>query len=281
MNGERLQAMLLLVVLLAGCTGLRPPERLPVGAMLPARHQVRAAQSVILSDFELPADHPLLKDLENLSEEVYRELRLPPGEQLVYVFLFRNRAAYDAWLAEQHPELPPRRAYFLTWNGPMGRQLRIYSFWGDQVQKDLRHELTHALLHGVLGEVPLWLDEGLAEFFEPPAAWQGINYLRLRELDAADAPWQPNLERLEMLRGVHEMTSADYREAWAWVHYLLRGEGKGRAVLLQYLADLRQGAAGPFAPRLAAAVPNAPAELRDHLVRLSLATRALPTEGTK
>ena len=49
--------------------------------------------------------------------------------------------------------------------------LLVYTYWGDRIQQDLRHELTHALLHSVLKDVPLWLDEGLAEYFEMPVSW--------------------------------------------------------------------------------------------------------------
>ena len=37
---------------------------------------------------------------------------------------------------------------------------------GPDFEIDLRHEATHALLHGSLPMVPLWLDEGLAKYFE-------------------------------------------------------------------------------------------------------------------
>ena len=51
----------------------------------------------------------------------------------------------------------------------------VYTYWGNRIQQDLRHELTHAILHSVLKDVPLWLDEGLAEYFEVPHGWKGVN----------------------------------------------------------------------------------------------------------
>src|SRR5947209_8380306 len=56
-----------------------------------------------------------------------------------------------------------------------GDELPVYTFNGDHIRQDLRHELTHALLHSVLKDVPLWLDEGLAEFFELPPDVDGLN----------------------------------------------------------------------------------------------------------
>ena len=264
----------------AGCTIARPPELNQPTIALPARHQIRSGQFVFLSDFDLRAEHPLLHELDALNEEIYQELRLPPSDRLVYVFLFNDRAAFESYLTDHYPELPPRRAYFLTWQSPGGPQLRVLSFWGDQIQKDLRHELTHAALHAVLPEVPLWLDEGLAEFFEPPPSWQGVNYRHLRDLDAGE-PWRPNLLRLEKLTQVREMTAADYREAWAWTHFLLRGSPTGRGLLLRYLTDLRTNSSPePLSGRLQAAVPNAEEKVQEYLVKLSLSTRAIPAEAT-
>ena len=37
------------------------------------------------------------------------------------------------------------------------------------------------------------------------------------------------------------MTPRDYRESWAWVHYLLQRPGEGRAALLAYLGEARTG----------------------------------------
>ena len=65
------------------------------------------------------------------------------------------------------PQLPPRRAYFVTDpRRPGGSdELQVYTYMGDHLRVDLRHELTHGLLHGVLKGMPLWLDEGLSGIF--------------------------------------------------------------------------------------------------------------------
>ena len=46
----------------------------------------------------------------------------------------------------------------------------VYAYRHPELPIDLRHECTHALLHANLPMVPLWLDEGLAEYFEMPEA---------------------------------------------------------------------------------------------------------------
>jgi hypothetical protein len=42
----------------------------------------------------------------------------------------------------------------------------VFAYRGEDFETDLRHECTHALLNAALPVVPLWLDEGLAEYFE-------------------------------------------------------------------------------------------------------------------
>ena len=117
-------------------------------------------------------DNPVLKDLSNLREQVYRDLRLPPSHTEVFVYLFEDRSRYEKFMKEKHPELPMRRAFFVAQAMRKGgtEDLMVYTYWGERIHQDLRHELTHALLHSVLKNVPIWLDEGLAEYFELPPA---------------------------------------------------------------------------------------------------------------
>jgi hypothetical protein len=76
---------------------------------------------------------------------------------------------------------------------------------------------------------------------------------------------------------VSDMTPTEYREAWAWVHLMLRGPADGRAALLAYLQQLRTTPTpGPLQPRLAAAVPGLTDALETHLgqlVRIQAAKR--------
>src|SRR5262249_31791802 len=76
--------------------------------------------------------------------------------------------------------------------------------------------------------------------FECPEGRDGLNPEHVGRLPAdLAAGWSPDLARLEALRDVRQMSPRDYRESWAWVHYLLNGPAPGKAALLSYLADLR------------------------------------------
>ena len=194
------------------------------------------------------------------------------------VYLFEDEKRYERYMKAKYPDLPRRRAFFVAQPRSVGgsEDLMVFTFWGEHVRKDLRHELTHALLHSVLKDVPLWLDEGLAEYYEvPPERW-GVSASHLEQLRRDD--FKPNLARLEQLCQVQQMTPAEYREAWAWTHLMLRGKPEVRAVLLKYLQQLRSNPnPGPLQPRLAEVLPAPEEALEKHLAQLARSPRPAPS----
>jgi|SRR5262245_27317300 len=210
------------------------------GVTKPCKFSVRIAPYVFLSDFELQRDLPLFTELAGLRDQVYKELQLPSAETPVYVYLFEDRERYETYMLARYPELPRRRAFFIAQPRAMGGEdLLVFTYWGDRVRQDLRHELTHALLHSVLKDVPIWLDEGLAEYFELQPDRKGVNEAHLTQIRRPSEAFRPDLARLERLGQVQQMTPAEYREAWAWVHLMLRGRPEAKPMLLAYLQQLR------------------------------------------
>lgn len=221
----------------------------------PGRHSVRSGDLLVLSDFRLSPEHPLIRDLEALREHVSRSLELPPPREQVVVYLFETEAAYAHYLDTVYPGLPRRRAYFVG----TPRELAVYTCWGERIQEDLRHEYTHGILHASLGRMPLWLDEGLAEYFEIGGPAPGrINGEYVVELpEALAGGWRPDLARLERLERFEQMQRIDYQEAWAWVHFMLHSTPENRQTLVSYLHDLRdQPQPAPLSKRLAEAQPS-------------------------
>lgn len=280
-----------LVSVCAGCDTLRlaPPASEKVARAekelalkLPGKYQNRVSQFVFFSDFEMKRDQPLLQDLGKLREQVRKELELPPASAVVQVYIFEDRERYEAFMKTKYPDLPPRRAFFVAQPHGVGNgeDLLVYTYWGERIQEDLRHELTHSLLHSVLKDVPLWLDEGLAEFFELPPDRQGVNTGHLENLRLnSEGPFRPNLERLEQLSQVEQMRPAEYREAWAWVHFMLRGNPACKPVLISYLQQLRTNPTpGPLQPRLAAVSATLDEALQKHVASLQSVRSASATQ---
>ena len=144
----------------------------------------------------------------------------------------------------------------------------------------MAHELTHALLHSVLKDVPLWLDEGLAGYFELPPENGGVNAQHLEQL--ARGPFKPDLARLERLTDVAEMQKPEYREAWAWVHLMLRGRPEAKPVLLAYLQQLRANPSpGALRPRLAQALAAPEEALVRHVGQVDAPAVIVPTSSVE
>jgi hypothetical protein len=239
----------------------------------PGKYSWQVSQYVFLSDVELKRNSPLLTELSSLRDQVYKELQLPGASTLVKVYLFENRERYESFMQAKYPDLPKRRAFFVAQPHVGGaEELLVYTYWGDRIQEDLRHELTHALLHSVLKDVPLWLDEGLAEYFEVPPSANGINYRHLDQLRYnSTGQFKPDLGRLEQLSQVQQMTPAEYREAWAWVHFMLHDKPEAKVVLISYLQQLRTNPnPGLLEPRLTSVYGSLNDNLNTHLAHVDL-----------
>jgi len=276
-----------LLCLSLGChlLNLAPPvpEKVEadVGPTAPGKHWFRVSQYVFLYDFELKRNLPLFRELSDLRDQVYKELQLPPSSVPVQVYVFEDRNRYERFMTAKYPDLPRRRAFFVaqahTAGGP--EDLLVYTYWGERLKEDLRHELTHALLHSVLRDVPLWLDEGLAEYFEVPPECKGTHYQHLNQIRRGPGlPFKPDLARLEQISLVQQMTPAEYREAWAWVHLMLRDKPEAKTVLLGYLQQLRSSSnPGLLGPRLTGVFPQPNDALEQHLARLDSGISPSPT----
>jgi hypothetical protein len=252
---------LILLAISTGCRGLPQPARAP-GA-----HSLQAGQLRITSDFALAADHRLVRDLAAEREDVGRTLGLPMTDEPIEVYLFSNSDRYREFLARYFPNVPSRRAFFLETD----TSLVVYAHWSDRVAEDLRHEVAHGYLHASVSGLPLWLDEGLAEYFEVPRGHDGLNrpHVELLSEMIRLEKWQPDLVRLEQLRDASQMQQIDYAEAWAWVHFLLRSGDESRGLLFSYLADLRNdGRVEPLSARLAADNMASPHLLAQYLASL-------------
>ena len=254
-----------LIVMLGvcGCHALSRPS--PVG--LPTRRAMESEHLLVRSDVKLPKNHKLLRELDSLRDEIADTLNLPVQKEPVTIYLFSDEVRYAQYLQARYPQLPPRRAYFVG----TSKELAVYTFWGEKIQEDMRHEYTHGVLHASLQDVPLWLDEGLAEYFEVASRPAGLNreYATRLASDFARG-WHPNLERLESLEAVNDMQKADYQEAWAWVHFLLHHSDDSRDVLLSYLHELQSnGKPDPLSIRLRTVIPQTDERFAAHAASLS------------
>jgi hypothetical protein len=224
--------------------------------------QRTAGPFVARADFSLDECSGLLGELNQIQNELVRVLGLPQPRETVELILFRDEARYRALVRQRFPNVPYRRALFIKGSGSGA----VYAFRGPELPVDLRHEATHGLLHATLPMVPLWLDEGLAEYFE-------VQYDERASGNPHQAAlkWNlrlgmtPHLAKLEAKRDVAEMSASDYRDAWAWVHFMLHGPSEAHQELVQFLGDIRAGTPpGQLSQRLERRLPGLEKRLVAH-----------------
>ena len=174
------------------------------------------------------------------------------------VYVFRTQREYAAFTNNR---LQNSGGVFLP------GQNRLAAFLGDQGRDQFRRTLQHEAFHqfaynAISTELPVWLNEGLAQYFEE-GLWNGDGFLlgevpprRIRQLQAdlhADRllPFGALLQMSNDQWGRRLAASradgvTQYNQSWAMVHFLVmaqgpRGEYLYRARLLEMLRLLHGG----------------------------------------
>ena len=156
-------------------------------------------------------------------------------------------------------------------------QNRLCAFLDDQGRDQLRRTLQHEAFHqfaynAISPDLPIWLNEGLAQFFEE-GLWNSDGFLlgevpprRVRQLhaDIRNAHLVSFTKLLRMtpeqwakrLTASHSDGAAQYNQSWAMVHFLVmarnaRGEYLYRARVLEMLRLLHSGKDAPESFQLA------------------------------
>lgn len=222
-----------------------------------------AGNFVFRSEFPLSDVQNLLNDLADLQTDLQETLKVTCGEGEIQVHLFRSKSNYQRYLAVRVPDGVKRQAFFM----PGTDAGRIYAYRHRGMETDVRHETTHALLRNALPYIPLWLDEGLAEYFEVPRHDRRRGQGHLAELRwAMRMGWKPDVPRLEAKRAFLEMGAKDYRDAWAVVAFLIDGPPEARSVLQTHLRQIESGGVPtPISELLREALPNYEQEIVRHL----------------
>ena len=192
---------------------------------------------------------------ERLSDFCQQNFTVTP----VHVIIFSSREAYLRHLERTLPKAPRRTSLFVV----RGGRPTILAFDGDSLQKDLLHEAVHALNFSTFGtaQFPLWLDEGMAEWFEADESEQNkihgdlIRGIMGEQRTALAVPLK--LTSIERIKTTTRANALSYAVSWAWCRFLGDRSTACHRIWVQYVSDMRSGiAAGKLSHRLALAVPN-------------------------
>ena len=122
--------------------------------------------------------------------------------------------------------------------------------WNEGAQEIVYHEYTHSILHRNLHWIPLWLDEGLADFY-------GFTRFEGNKIYVGAPPDRYRMMANQAMIPIETLISVDqsssyyhsedkiyrfYAESWALVHFLTFGPGmENSRRLSQFSALLQQG----------------------------------------
>lgn len=212
----------------------------------------------------------IYSQLTSLKSELQYVVDLSAATQPVEVIIFKSHANYQNYLRSSLPEALKRRAIFYR----RDNTFQIYTWNNRELVKDLRHEYTHALLHQVLPFIPLWIDEGMAEYFEDQRGTR-LKSSRFASVKwKARTGWKPSLVSLERIGNASQMTQQNYQDSWAWVAFLLNESQTSSGWFRQYLKAISAGEApGAFSDYLAQRAPSVANGVGSYFRRIRVSLR--------
>lgn len=129
--------------------------------------------------------------------------------------------------------------------------LRTLVLWNlpsrDELFRTVRHEALHQYLdQRIPGEVPIWLNEGLAGYFETAKVVEGQMRVGLPNdsfvASLGEQEWIPASEFFTLAPAeFYEHGELAYAQAWAIAHYLLEGPREAKAALARALERMTAG----------------------------------------
>lgn len=214
------------------------------------------------ADFPLNEFEGLWREMAGLQRDLTLQLRVPAAAEPIHLFLFSQKATYQEYLRLYFPQVPFRRALYIKDRGPG----MVFAYRSVDFETDVRHESTHALLHAALPVVPLWVDEGLAEYFETARTRRAYDSPHLSRIRwSARFAQVPDIEQLEGISNLADMGVDEYREAWAWVHFMLHGPAEAHEELVSFLAAINaRTPPGTLSQRLQSKMPDLTERFLDH-----------------
>ena len=237
-------------------------------AAAPKWSRLRTPNFVLIGE---GGDRPLRDVAERL--EQFREVfgRLFPSTRKampapIVVYVFTSRKAYEPFM----PVYNGKRvdvagyfqatpgAYYITLDGQAsGRGFPV-----------IFHEYVHLLTGNALADVPVWFNEGLAEYYQTyemsgrEATLGKVNEHHVFSLRERFIPLAGLLavNHQSPMYNEGDRRSVFYAESWALVHYLLLGNPERRAQLPAFLQKYADGVATAIAVREAFGVSEAQLE---------------------
>lgn len=201
----------------------------------------------------------MLSELKQLPQRLSEIYGSPAIVRAVNVLIFSDRQQYIDHIEKTLPQAPRRNSLFIVRSG----RPTILAVQGSSLLQDLMHEAVHSLNHLTFRNtsMPLWMDEGIAEWAEDTVEKQSsVHGKALQQLLGGQRTLLPepiSLKALEKIKSTTRADAVDYASSWAWCRFLLLSKYGCRGVWNRYLQDMKGGQqAGRLSHRLALTVPD-------------------------
>ena len=246
--------------------GDRPPEGAQTKTITPnISPQLKDLEiHVKRQDFTLTGDlqQHTLDNIRHIYQRYRRDFGLDlHGTAEVNVFLIEKQDDFQQWMVERIGSSSRHYAGVFI---PATNEVAVWK-WAEneqQVAQTILHESSHVLLYQLSPSAPVWLQEGLAQYFQTletqPDGRQRISALpdaqkriqtwveqqrliTLRQyLSLDDAQWR---------KMAHQLNAIPYTVAWATTAFLM-SKPVGRSILRQLLQDLEKNHQKPTLQRI-------------------------------
>lgn len=219
------------------------------GATWPKRYTFESKNYVVSSDLSQGICFEISQELEKYYRKYAAHIRRPKNveQRRFQVYFFSGETGYQSYCedllgspAESTLGLySPSLKQLLIWNSPDKRTM----------MRTVRHEGFHQYLDRITSEAPVWLNEGMAEYFEQSrliqTRWKDdqVNEQHVALLRSTSGKWTP-LEDFVYLddRSFRANSGLHYPQAWAFVHYLYNASSRSKKRLDSLLDALHEGA---------------------------------------
>jgi tetratricopeptide (TPR) repeat protein len=217
--------------------------------------EVKSPNFVVISDASPKQARRTAKSFEQFRLLV--QTAMPKGTKLdpsvpLTIFAGRDERSLKILLGEDRQNKGATQLAGLFMAGPERNLIALrMDASGNQDYHVIYHEYTHMVLQLNFGRLPLWLNEGLAEFFAYSELMDKVSYLGRSSREARIALNENPMIPLETLLSVTEdsphyleQEKADifYPESWALTHYLMIGDKRAHTKqLMTFIRLIQEG----------------------------------------
>lgn len=232
----------------AAALGAEPPP-LPDAS---AFKVVATGHFTVYSDADDARTRQALRQIETLRAVL---TRLTAGLETrtakpVYVYVFERNATLKRYSGDVTKGTKELAGFHVT--GPDRNVLAMSLEASQNPAETLYHEYLHEVLAATFPKLPLWLNEGIAEYYTTFALGEGVAEIGrpvkahvhiLRGKGVLPVRWLIGVDGDSVDYNEEDRAGAFYAQSWATVHWLMRGSPERRERFAAYLGALANGTA--------------------------------------